>query len=201
MPSGRHQRSSHRGLHRKPGRTVRIAAAGATAAAGTIMLAGFTAAPATAAEIPQPETIGAVENTAHLAELHLDHVIHQRHLDHLAYLDALHQQQEWAREHPPVITTTADMHTNAPAAHSPSGGYSVNSSFQACVIARESGGNAQVMNSTAHYGLYQFDYGTWVSGGGNPADFGHASVEEQNRVFSAVYAARGTSPWGPYDGC
>jgi len=75
------------------------------------------------------------------------------------------------------------------------------SSFQACVIARESGGNPQVMNASGHYGLYQFDFGTWVSGGGNPADFGHASVAEQNEVFARVFAARGTEPWAPSDGC
>lgn len=75
------------------------------------------------------------------------------------------------------------------------------SSFQACVIARESGGNPQVMNASGHYGLYQFDLGTWISGGGIAADFGHASVAEQNAVFASVYAARGTSPWAPYDGC
>ena len=54
--------------------------------------------------------------------------------------------------------------------------YSGSSSFQACVIARESGGNAQVMNSSGHYGLYQFSYATWVAYGGSPALFGHASV-------------------------
>lgn len=75
------------------------------------------------------------------------------------------------------------------------------SSFQACVIARESGGDPQIMNSSQHYGLYQFDYGTWISGGGNGADFGHASVAEQNRVFANVYAARGTEPWSPSDHC
>lgn len=74
-------------------------------------------------------------------------------------------------------------------------------SYQACVITRESGGNSQVMNGSGHYGLYQFDYGTWVSGGGAGGDFGHASVAEQNRVFAAVYAARGTDPWTPSDGC
>jgi hypothetical protein len=74
-------------------------------------------------------------------------------------------------------------------------------SFQACVITRESGGNPQVMNSSEHYGLYQFDYQTWISGGGNGADFGHASVAEQNRVFQNVYAARGSEPWAPSDGC
>ena len=35
-------------------------------------------------------------------------------------------------------------------------------SFGQCVIARESGGNSQVMNSSGHYGLYQFSESTWV---------------------------------------
>jgi hypothetical protein len=74
-------------------------------------------------------------------------------------------------------------------------------SYQSCVIQRESGGQSQVMNSSGHYGLYQFDYGTWVSGGGSGASFGHASVAEQNQVFASVYAARGTQPWTPSDGC
>jgi LysM repeat protein len=73
--------------------------------------------------------------------------------------------------------------------------------FEQCVIARESGGNSQVMNASGHYGLYQFDLGTWVSGGGAAADFGHASVSEQQAVFASVYASRGTNPWAPYDGC
>jgi Transglycosylase-like domain/LysM domain len=75
------------------------------------------------------------------------------------------------------------------------------SAFEQCVITRESGGNSQVMNSTGHYGLFQFDFGTWVSGGGAPGDFGHASVAEQQAVFNAVYAARGAEPWAPSDGC
>lgn len=79
--------------------------------------------------------------------------------------------------------------------------HAASGSYEACVIARESGGNSQVMNSSGHYGLYQFDYGTWVSGGGSGADFGHASASEQRRVFQAVYAARGTQPWSPSDGC
>jgi len=75
------------------------------------------------------------------------------------------------------------------------------SSFQQCVIARESGGNSQVMNSSGHYGLYQFSASTWAAYGGSPADFGHASVAEQNRVFSNAIAAGGQSNWSPYDGC
>jgi LysM repeat protein len=74
-------------------------------------------------------------------------------------------------------------------------------SFQECVIAAESGGNAQIMNSSGHYGLYQFSYSTWVAYGGNAADFGHATVAEQNQVFDNAIAAGGESNWAPYDGC
>jgi LysM repeat protein len=74
-------------------------------------------------------------------------------------------------------------------------------SFQSCVIARESGGNSQVMNGSGHYGLYQFSASTWAAYGGNPADFGSASVAEQNQVFNNAIAAGGASNWSAYDGC
>jgi LysM repeat protein len=74
-------------------------------------------------------------------------------------------------------------------------------SFGACVVARESGGNSQVMNSSGHYGLYQFSASTWAAYGGNPGDFGHASVAEQNQVFATALARGGQSNWSPYDGC
>lgn len=75
------------------------------------------------------------------------------------------------------------------------------SGFQACVISRESGGNSQVMNSSGHYGLYQFSASTWQAYGGSAADFGHASVAEQNQVFATAMAQGGQSNWSPYDGC
>ena len=105
--------------------------------------------------------------------------------------------------HPTVIEQDAAQSvssvTSAPAhtATTSSG----DSSFQACVIARESGGNSQVMNSSGHYGLYQFSSSTWAEYGGNPAEFGHASVAEQNRVFDNAIAAGGQYNWSPYDGC
>jgi LysM repeat protein len=74
-------------------------------------------------------------------------------------------------------------------------------SFAQCVIARESGGDAQVMNATGHYGLYQFSASTWAEYGGNPADFGNASAAEQNQVFANALAAGGESNWSAYDGC
>ena len=69
------------------------------------------------------------------------------------------------------------------------------------MIASESGGNSQVMNSSGHYGLYQFSSSTWAEYGGNPADFGDASVAEQNQVFDNAIAAGGQSNWSAYDGC
>jgi LysM repeat protein len=74
-------------------------------------------------------------------------------------------------------------------------------SFAQCVIARESGGQTQVMNGTGHYGLYQFSASTWAAYGGSPGDFGHASVSEQNQVFNNAIASGGQSNWSAYDGC
>jgi LysM repeat protein len=79
--------------------------------------------------------------------------------------------------------------------------YSGNGGFASCVISTESGGNSQVMNSSGHYGLYQFSSSTWAEYGGNPADFGNASVSEQNQVFDNAVAAGGQSNWSAYDGC
>jgi LysM repeat protein len=76
-----------------------------------------------------------------------------------------------------------------------------NGGFQSCVISRESGGNSQVMNSSGHYGLYQFSASTWAAYGGNPSDFGNASVSEQKQVLNNAMARGGQSNWSAYDGC
>jgi LysM repeat protein len=74
-------------------------------------------------------------------------------------------------------------------------------SFGSCVVAAESGGNSQVMNSSGHYGLYQFSESTWEEYGGSASDFGNASAGEQNQVFANALAAGGQSNWSAYDGC
>jgi phage tail protein X len=79
--------------------------------------------------------------------------------------------------------------------------YNGGSGFQSCVISRESGGNSQVMNSSGHYGLYQFSEGTWEAYGGSASSFGNASVSEQNQVFNNAIAQGGESNWSAYDGC
>jgi LysM repeat protein len=97
-------------------------------------------------------------------------------------------------------TVPAQAAATAPAAVTTDGGYP-GGAFGACVVAAESGGNPQVMNASGHYGLYQFSEATWVAYGGNPADFGHATVAEQNQVFANALAEGGEDNWAPYDGC
>lgn len=120
----------------------------------------------------------------------------------------------WAPS-PPVVTVYRAPRTAPKTYSAPSAGYSApvrtysapvvstagDGSFESCVIARESGGNSQVMNSTGHYGLFQFSSSTWAAHGGNPADFGHASAAEQTQVFYNTVREDGTSDWQPYDGC
>lgn len=102
--------------------------------------------------------------------------------------------------HPTAQAPTKTVEQAAPATLS--SGYSVSSSFQACVIRAESGGDAQIWNASGHYGLYQFSASTWAAYGGSPADFGHASAAEQTQVFNnAMATAGGADNWAPYDGC
>jgi LysM repeat protein len=127
-------------------------------------------------------------------------VLSARHKAHLAHLaeEAKYRAQSATIQVDsavqPEYTSPApvsDEHVNA-------GDYS---GFQSCVIARESGGNSQVMNSSGHYGLYQFSESTWEAYGGSASDFGHASVQEQNQVFDNAMAQGGEGNWSAYDGC
>ena len=81
------------------------------------------------------------------------------------------------------------------AASSYSGG-SPGGSFGQCVIARESGGNSQVMNSTGHYGLYQFSQGTWVAYGGSAATSATPARASRTRCSPTRWRRAG-SPTGP----
>lgn len=56
----------------------------------------------------------------------------------------------------------------------------------ACVQC-ESGGNPQAVSPGGTYwGLYQFDYSTWVAHGGSPGSYGSAGAAEQAAVASRV---------------
>lgn len=107
-----------------------------------------------------------------------------------ASTDVLHRM--FAPPPAPVVVshaapaTTSSVHTS----YYPSsgGGYSdvpgVPSGFASCVAMRESTNGA---GSSNIYG---------IQGGG-----GQGSLAEQKAAFSQMYAARGSQPWSPYDGC
>jgi LysM repeat protein len=92
--------------------------------------------------------------------------------------------------------TSTSAATVTPAA--PTGGMS---SFEQCVISRESGGNPEVTNGSGHWGLFQFSEATWIAYGGSPSAFGNASAAVQEQVFDNAMARGGESNWAPYDGC
>jgi LysM repeat protein len=115
-----------------------------------------------------------------------------------SYGDSNESQQAAPAQAAPAQAAPAQTVASAASASS---GAIPGGAFGACVVARESGGNAQVMNSSGHYGLYQFSASTWAAYGGNPAHFGNASAGEQNQVFANAIAQGGQSNWSPYDGC
>jgi LysM repeat protein len=102
---------------------------------------------------------------------------------------------------PAAVVTTASSASSGSGSTVADSTYSGSGGFASCVIARESGGNSQVMNSSGHYGLYQFSESTWEAYGGSASDFGNASVAEQNQVFDNALARGGESNWSAYDGC
>jgi len=57
----------------------------------------------------------------------------------------------------------------------------------AACIQCESGGNPQAVSPGGTYwGLYQFDYGTWVAHGGSPSAYGNADAATQHAIASRV---------------
>ena len=100
--------------------------------------------------------------------------LHQQHLAHLAHTAG----------HPAIHLTAA----------------AGSSSFQACVIARESGGNPHAVNPySGAGGLFQFLPSSWAALGysGLPQN---APVAEQYQAFARLYAQQGRQPWSS-DGC
>lgn len=79
------------------------------------------------------------------------------------------------------------------------------SSFQACVIRNESGGQAQVWNhqGAPYWGLYQFGKPLWTGAGGESASsWGNADGNTQTEAFVRVMRnPAGCENWYPSDGC
>jgi hypothetical protein len=102
---------------------------------------------------------------------------------------------------PAPVSAAAPAAVTQPASTATASYSGASGSFQACVIARESGGNASAVNaSSGAGGLYGFLPSTWQALGhsGLPEN---ASVAEQNQAFQQEYAQSGSSAWSAYDGC
>jgi resuscitation-promoting factor RpfC len=101
----------------------------------------------------------------------------------------------------PVYIPAAKTVTRTTAVVTKTTPVTANSSFEACVISRESGGDPTIVNpSSGAGGLFQFLPSTWDGYDGYPnAESAPVSVQEE--YFNIVYAAQGVAPWRPYDGC
>jgi cell wall-associated NlpC family hydrolase len=188
---------------------IGFTAAQSSAVANTADVARHMAVPAVAVApaLPrEPHRATAPVTPAQLAAAHAAHLAHLAHLARIARLAQQARQEAaaaaYARAHPRPAASDSiagDGSHGAPGA--PSGGFSVSSSFQQCVIRAESGGNPNIWNASGHWGLYQFSYSTWVAHGGSPSLFGHASAAYQTEIFWNTVRQDGGSDWSPYDGC
>lgn len=121
-------------------------------------------------------------------------------LDHAA-LAAIPRPKP-ARRSAPAPAAAPEAGQAAPPAQQPVAASSgAPGSFEACVIARESGGDPSAVNpSSGAGGLYGFLPSTWQALG-HSGTANQASVAEQRQAFQQEYAQAGTAPWAPYDGC
>lgn len=89
-----------------------------------------------------------------------------------------------------------------PAPSAPAGSIQPSSSFQACVIQAESGGNPDAQNPTSTAsGLYGFLDTTWTAITGMPGPARAYSAAVQTAAFWKLYGEQGPAPWAAYDGC
>ncbi|MDR2987727.1 MAG: hypothetical protein LBV34_23105 [Nocardiopsaceae bacterium] len=167
----------------------------AAATLGPAAVAGITVASLAVASQDQPANAAS------------SHPITQADQRHTAQTVRVHQAMFGG--HKMAGTTAASVNqarparqaTQAPAQHrtaatSPTSMFAGMSSFERCVAWRESGNNPAASSA----GLFGILPSTWASLG-YPGTAGTSSVALQKQAFSRLYAAYGTSPWAPYDGC
>lgn len=83
----------------------------------------------------------------------------------------------------------------------PAVGMAPRNATEACISDNENHGSYGRSSNATHFGRWQFDYRTWVGGGGAGSHWGYASPAEQDEVFRSVVAANGYGQWTRYDGC
>ncbi len=76
-----------------------------------------------------------------------------------------------------------------------------NAAIELCIIQHENGGDYGRSSNPTHFGRYQFSRSTWIRYGGDPNTWGHASPEEQDRVFRRAVNENGYQDWTPYNPC
>lgn len=110
--------------------------------------------------------------------------------------EAIQAQGAWyAAASSKPVKTSIGRHSSSTGRHR---GYATTAE---CIAAVENGGDYGRSSNPGHFGRYQYDRQTWIAHGGNPDDWGTASPEEQDRVFTNGVATYGTGAWAPYDGC
>lgn len=69
-----------------------------------------------------------------------------------------------------------------------SSGYGSGSSIcgSSCIQCESGGNPGAVSPDGVYWGLYQFDYGTWVAHGGGGSEYGHAGAARQHQVASRI---------------
>lgn len=85
--------------------------------------------------------------------------------------------------------------------HASTGSGHSGESTAACIARVENHGDYGRSSNPTHFGRYQYSLSTWIKHGGKEEDWGHASPEEQDRVFAEGTAKYGYGDWTPYDPC
>ena len=183
---GRHRRPSHKGGHRKPGKTAQTARYAGAAAATGVMVAGL-ALPAGASTENQ---VGAahMSTAAHAARLHYLHIRHLEHLEHLRDLRVIPSA---------VPIAVADTHASTgiysyaalEALWRSVGGSPAVEATAACIAEHESGGNPDAISPTDDWGLMQIN-ASW-----GPA---MATLNPVANMEAAVKISYDGTDWNPW---
>lgn len=123
----------------------------------------------------------------HVAEVRDGQAIVRRHQDRE---DALRLKRQQERKEAKRLALAQAEAVEAAEEEAASEEVATASSAPLCdasCVACESGGDPTIVSASGTYwGLYQFDYSTWVAHGGEPSAYGRAGAAEQHAVAARV---------------